>query len=175
MMPASGTITLDQLNKEINAGSGNVRSMNESWIRTMAGYPTTGSQYGMASLYSKGMQNPTPGGIGAFTSYNPANAFCSLFHYANGALAATGGTDTSWFKERVAGIGSYYEVYCEVVSGSVSGSTVNAWISAASDLAWTLSRTSFGTSFATLRLYYRNAYQAQSSPGTWDLSATKEP
>jgi hypothetical protein len=175
MMPSSGTITLDDTNKEINVAAGNSRSMNEAWMRTMAGFPTTGSNYYMTALYGKGMQNPTPGGIGNFTSYNPANAFCTLFHYANGALAATGGTDTSWFLNRVEGIGAYYEVYCEVVSGSVSGSTVNAWISANANYAWTLSRTSFGTSFATLRLYYRNAYQAQSSPGTWDLSATKEP
>lgn len=175
MMPSSGTITLDMTNKEINAPSGTARSMNEAWLRTMAGAPTTGSPYDMGAMYGKGMQDPTPGGFGSVTSYNPANAFCYLTHYANGALIGDGGTDTSWFAQRVAGIGSYYELYCEVVSGTVNGATVNAWISAASNLSWYVSRTTFGTSTATVRMYYRNSYQAQSSPGTWTLSATKEP
>jgi hypothetical protein len=175
MMPASGAISLDQLNKELNVAAGNLRSMNEAWVRDMAGYPTTGSTIPMNALYGKGRLDTTPGGSGSVTSYNPANAFCYLTHYANGALIADGGTDTSWFLSRVAGIGSYYELYCEVVSGTVSGATVNAWIAASSNIAWYVSRTTFGTSTATVRMYYRNSYQSQSSPGTWTLSATKEP
>jgi hypothetical protein len=178
MLPSSGAITLDALNAEINAASGTSRSMNEAWIRTMAGYPTTGAEYGMGSLYGKGMQSTTPGGFATSEVTAPNSAFAQMAVGGDGVITSTAGTSGSsglWFAGAVAGIGSYYEVYCEHVSGATPSGTLNAWFAVGAGAYWGLSRGTNGVSTCTLRIYLRNAYIAQSSPGTWTLTASREP
>lgn len=52
-LQSSGTISLNEVHIELGASSGTVLSMNDTDVRTLAGYPTAGSSYGMNAFYGK--------------------------------------------------------------------------------------------------------------------------
>lgn len=67
-LPASGAISLSQVNTELGRGSTNAIDMNDSAVRTLAGVGGSGSQWSMNSLYGKSSLSAS--GVDDFRSYS---------------------------------------------------------------------------------------------------------
>ena len=79
-LQSSGPISLNEVHIELGASSGTLLSMNDTDVRTLAGYPTAGSSYGMNAFYGKSASSTATITVGrAYNSqvYHPRYGFAT--------------------------------------------------------------------------------------------------
>lgn len=137
-LPASGVISMSDVNVELGLSSTATISLNDTAVRTLAGVASGAisldSLHGKSN-YAASLPTTMTGGEFAIST---ADASATLAVNAAGGWTLTGGGSGTWLTG--GGSGSNYDVRLSQTSssGNAIGGTLATWLNLASNRTWTL-------------------------------------
>lgn len=145
-LPASGEISMSQVNVELGLGSTALVSLNDTAVRTLAGVAS--GQISLDSLHGKSNLSSTMSAVsGNDFAISPSNAACTLTLSNAGTWTCVGGGSGTW---RGGGASSAYECRMTTVSGSLTSGTVGSWLNLGTSQSWSRNESRDG--------YYTSTY-----------------